>query len=159
MQKKVLITLFTLLVFGLAWVLINLLNQEESSMDTVHEYLSPSQKQVVQVQKNQTWTEDLAQANNAKFQFPVNELFMQIDLKSYVPPKVKFFRLVIDRTDRYSLFCIVQTLSSMNLPFVLEKKSKNPDIYVTSKTEDSLNTVVKRLKEYDIESKIVEVWL
>lgn len=159
MQKKVLIGLFTLLILGLAWVLMNLLNQEEKNIEISREYLSPTQMQITQTQKEQTWLKELADSSTAKFQFPVNELFMQIDLKNYVPPKVKFFRLVIDRTDRYSLFCIIQTLSSLNLPFVLEKKSKNPDIFVTSKTQESLDIVVKKLKEYDIESKIVEVWL
>jgi hypothetical protein len=84
---------------------------------------------------------------------------MQIDLKAYVPPKVKFFRLVVDRTDRYSLFCILQTLSSFNLPFVLSKQTQYPTVYVTSKTKESLDSVIKRLKEYEIESKIIEVWL
>lgn len=84
---------------------------------------------------------------------------MQIDLKKYVPPKVKFFRLIVDKTDRYSLFCILQTLSSFNLPFVLEKESKYPNVYVTSKSKQSLIKIVSRLKEYDIESKIEEVWL
>jgi hypothetical protein len=159
MQKKVLIGLFTLLSVGLVWVLLAQLNQDVGSVEVTHEYLSPTQKQSVQIQKKSTWTEELADVSNSEFQFPVNELFMQIDLKSYVPPKVKFFRLVIDRTDRYSLFCIIQTLSSLNLPFVLDNKSKTPDIFVTSKTQESLDVVVKRLKEYDIESKIVEVWL
>ena len=47
----------------------------------------------------------------------------------------------------------------MNLPFVLEKKDKVPVVYVGSKTKDKLLHVVKKLKDYDIESKIVEVYL
>ncbi len=84
---------------------------------------------------------------------------MQIDLKKYIPPKIKSYRLIVDRADRYSLFCIVQTLSQMNLPYVVEKKDRVPNIYVGSKTQNSLKSVVERLKDYDIESKIVEVWL
>lgn len=159
MQKKVTLVLFALLVITLSWVLINLLNEDSSKVQIDAEYLSPSQIKGEAKLKTKTWTQELASTHESKFSFPVNELYMQIDLKQYVPPKVKSFRLVVDRADRYSLFCIVQTLSSMNLPFVVDKKNKVPVIHVSSKTEDSLKGVVQKLKDYDIESKIVEVWL
>lgn len=160
MQKKVLLAFFTLLIIGLGMVLSNLLNSDEINVQITQEYLSPTQKtQSKDINAQKTWTQELANTNNVDFKFPVNELFMQIDLKTYVPPKVKFFRLIIDRTDRYSLFCILQTLSSFNLPFVLEKETQTPNVFVTSKTKEKLLSVVERLKEYDIESKIVEVWL
>lgn len=159
MQKKVTLALFALLVIALGWVLINLINEENNSIQVDAEYLSPSQIKSEVTLTNKTWAQELANSKESKFSFPVNELYMQIDLKQYVPPKVKSFRLVVDRADRYSLFCIVQTLSSLNLPFVLEKKNKIPVIHVSSKTEDSLKGVVQKLKDYDIESKIIEVWL
>jgi len=159
MQKKVTIALFALLVIALGTVLFNLLNEDSGSIQIDAQYLSPSQKKSEVTLKNRTWSEALAVSNETKFSFPVNELYMQIDLKKYIPPKVKSYRLVVDRADRYSLFCIVQTLSQMNLPYVVEKKDRVPNIYVGSKTEDSLKKVVDKLKDYDIESKIVEVWL
>jgi hypothetical protein len=159
MQKKVTLALFTLLIVVLGMVLLNLLNDESGSIHIEAEYLSPSQKKSEEVLKSRTWSEALASSKDSKFSFPVNELYMQIDLKKYIPPKVKSYRLVVDRTDRYSLFCIVQTLSQMNLPYVVEKRDRVPIIYVGSKTENSLKNVVQKLKDYDIESKIVEVWL
>lgn len=159
MQKKVLITLFTLLVIILSTILINLLSTDSSSVNISAQYPSPSQIKSQTVVKNKTWTEELAGAKDTKFSFPVNELFMQIDLKDYIPPKVKSFRLVVDRSDRYSLFCIIQTLSSMDLPFVVEKNNKIPLIHVESDTKESLNKVVDKLMDYDIKSKIIEVWL
>ena len=159
MQKKVTIALFALLVVALGMVLSSLLNEETSSVHIDAQYLSPSQKKSEDILKNKTWSEALASSNETKFLFPVNELYMQIDLKKYIPPKVKSYRLVVDRADRYSLFCIVQTLSMMNLPYVVEKRDKIPIIYVGSKTQNSLKIVVEKLKDYDIESKIVEVWL
>lgn len=138
----------------------NLLSSGEAPVTVTGEYPSAFEKKDnPQIPQEKTWTQELAVSNSAKFTFPVNELFMQIDLKKYVPPKVKFFRLIVDKTDRYSLFCILQTLSSFNLPFVLEKESKYPNVYVTSKSKQSLIKIVSRLKEYDIESKIEEVWL
>jgi len=159
MQKKVTLVLFALIIIILGWVLINLLNDDNNNIQIDAKYLSPSQIKSEEILKNKTWTEELASSKDSKFSFPVNELYMQIDLKQYVPPKVKSFRLIVDRADRYSLFCIVQTLSSMDLPFVVDKKNKIPIIHVSSKTEDSLKGVVEKLKDYDIESKIIEVWL
>lgn len=160
MQTKVLLGFFILLIGALSLFLGNLLSSDEVSVPIDQEYLSSlDKKNNPQIFQEKTWTKELAVSNSTKFTFPVNELFMQIDLKKYVPPKVRFFRLVVDKTDRYSLFCILQTLSSFNLPFVLEKESHYPNVYVTSKSKQSLVKIVSRLKEYDIESKIVEVWL
>jgi hypothetical protein len=160
MQTKVLLGLFGVIIVILGVFLMNLLNFDETKVHVGKEYLSPldTNKQEISFQEK-TWAGELALSKSAQFTFPVNELFMQIDLKKYVPPKVKFFQLVVDKTDRYSLFCILQTLSSFNLPFVLEKEAKYPNVYVTSKTKEPLKKMIKRLKEYDIDSKIVEVWL
>lgn len=159
MQKKVTLALFVVLVIVLGVVLINLLNEDSNEVHVSAEYLSPSQKNNQKPLENKTWTQELAGSNKSTFSLPVNELYMQIDLKEYVAPKIKSFRLMVDRADRYSIFCIVQTLSSMNLPYIVEKKNTIPIVYVGSKTKDSLNVVVEKLKDYDIESKIVEVWL
>jgi hypothetical protein len=161
MQKKVTLALFVLLVIVLGGVLINLLNEDSSEVRISADYLSPSQKQNITPEKNKTWTEELAGSSKSQFSFPVNELYMQIDLKNYVDvaPKIKSFRLVVDRADRYSIFCIVQTLSSMNLPYVVDKKNTIPIVHVSSKSKNDLNVIVDKLREYDIDSKIVEVWL
>jgi len=159
MQKKVLIALFSLLTILLSVILINLLNEEIGNIEVSAKYPSPSLSNNKLEFTQASWSEEMANSKDSQFSFPVNELFMQIDLKTYIPPKVKSFRLVIDRYDRYSLFCVVQTLSSMDLPYILEKKNKVPNIHVGSKTKESLDKVVNKLKDYDIESKIIEVWL
>lgn len=159
MQKKVTLALFAILVIVLGVILVDLLNEDIGDVRVSAEYLSPSQIKGEEPIENKTWAKNLASSSTSEFSFPVNELYMQIDLKEYVPPKVKSFRLVVDRADRYSLFCIVQTLSSMNLPYVVEKKGQIPIVYVSSQSEKPLSKVTEKLKDYDIESKIVEVWL
>ncbi|WP_458701153.1 hypothetical protein ACKGJI_03395 [Sulfurospirillum sp. 1307] len=159
MQKKVTLALFAFLIIALGVVLYSLLKVDDSKVLVNADYLSPSVKIEKNEIKDKSWAENLAGANKSNFTYPINELFMQIDLKNYIPPKIKSYRLVVDRADRYSMFCIMQTLSSMNLPFVLEKKGMVPTIYVGSKTKDNLLHVVNKLKDYDIESKIIEVWL
>ena len=159
MQKKVTIALFVFLVSALGVVLLNLLNVEDRNVQIDLQYLSTSQIKTEERLKSRTWIEAFADSKESEFSFPVNELYMQIDLKKYIPPKVKSYRLVVDRADRYSLFCIVQILSQMNLPYIVEKRDKIPTIYIGSKTRDLLNSVVQKLKDYDIESRIEEIWL
>ena len=159
MQKKVTIALFVFLVSALGVVLLNLLNVEDRNVQIDLQYLSTSQIKTEERLKSRTWIEAFAGSKESEFSFPVNELYMQIDLKKYIPPKVKSYRLVVDRADRYSLFCIVQILSQMNLPYIVEKRDKIPTIYIGSKTRDLLNSVVQKLKDYDIESRIEEIWL
>ncbi len=159
MQKKVVLTLFILLVIILGGILSSLLSVDDSRVEVANKYLSPVEKKDKENLKIRSWAESLANVDKANFSYPVNELFMQIELKKYIPPKVKSYKLVVDKADRYSIFCILQTISSMNFPFVLEKVNRIPTIYVSSKTKEDLLKIVKKLKEYDIESKIIEVWL
>ena len=120
---------------------------------------SPFPQEVKIESTDRVWVKELAQKDAREFIFPVNELFMQIDLHGITGEKVKSYRLVIDRIDRYSLFCVVQTLTSFNLSYMVVKEDKAPFIYVQEKNEKGLDKVVAELEKYDIKSKIVEVWL
>ena len=120
---------------------------------------SPLPQEVKIESTDRVWVKELAQKDAREFIFPVNELFMQIDLHGITGEKVKSYRLVIDRIDRYSLFCVVQTLTSSNLSYMVVKEDKAICIYVQEKSEKGLDKVVAELEKYDIKSKIVEVWL
>jgi len=116
-------------------------------------------QEIAKESNDRAWVKELAQQESRSFIFPVNELFMQIDLQGPNAGKVKSFRLVIDRMDRYSLFCIVQTLTSFNLSYMIVKEEKAPLIYVQEKNEKALEKVLHELEKYDIKSKIIEVLL
>lgn len=120
---------------------------------------SPTKIKITEEPKETIWIKEMAHKDSREFIFPVNELFMQIDLQGGDGGKVKSFRLVIDRADRYSLFCIVQTLSSMKLSYVVIKEDKIPIVFVQEKTMKALDRVVQELEKYDIKSKIIEVFL
>jgi len=77
-------------------------------------------------------------------------------LQKYIPPKVRSFKLVIQNMDRYSLFCVMQTLQSFNLPFVITRDKMLPSIYIGSSSEKKLKNIEKKLKKYDIDSKVIE---
>jgi len=162
MQKKVLGALFLLLFAGVGFLLTKLLHNGVDADVEVAKYESPKMPEIKQETSQNIWIKEMAHKDTREFVFPVNELFMQIDAygqKGSSVGKLKSFRLVIDRADRYSLFCIVQTLTALHLPYMVIKEDKIPTIYIEEKSEKQLQNVVLELEKYDIKSKIVEVWL
>lgn len=162
MQKKVLGGLFVLLFVGVGFFLSKLLHQEVDVNVEVARYEPYKTQEIKQETSEKVWIKEMAHKDAREFIFPVNEFFMQIDAygqKSGSTGKLKSFRLVIDRADRYSLFCIIQTLTSLRLPYMVIKEDKIPIIYIEEKSEKQLENVVLELEKYDIKSKIVEVWL
>ena len=159
MQKKILGVFFTLLFVGIIGILYNFFNYADDTIVETKKYISPIQRQNKTQPLNSSWIKGLAKSNESRYEYPVNELFMQIDLHKYIPPKVKSYKLVIANIDRYSVFCVVQTLSGLNLPFVLSKDKNIPNISMSSGSKKILKKVTNKLKNYDIESKIVEEWL
>lgn len=162
MQKKVLGGLFLLLFVGVGFFLSKLLHQDVDVNVEVARYEPYKTQEIKQETSQKAWIKEMAHKDVREFVFPVNELFMQVDAfgqKSGSVGKVKSFRLVIDRADRYSLFCIIQTLTSLRLPYMVIKEDKVPLIYIEEKSEKQLENVVLELEKYDIKSKIVEVWL
>ena len=160
MQKKVLGALFLLLFLGVGFFLSKLLHQEVDVNAEDTKYESPKKQEIKQEISQKVWIKEMAHQDAREFIFPVNELFMQIDAygqKSGTGSKLKLVRLVIDRADRYSLFCIIQTLTSLHLPYMVIKEDKVPIIYIEEKSEKQLDKVVLELVTYDIKSKIVEV--
>lgn len=160
MQKKVLGGLFVLLFVGVGFFLSKLLHQEVDVNVEVARYEPYKTQEIKQETSEKVWIKEMAHKDAREFIFPVNELFMQIDAYGQKSGnKFKSFRLVIDRVDRYSLFCIIQTLTSLRLPYMVIKEDKIPIIYIEEKSEKQLENVVLELEKYDIKSKIVEVWL
>lgn len=159
MQKKILGIFFLVLFLSISFLLYKLLNQKIEIKEDFAKVESPTKIKITEEPKETVWIKEMAHKDSREFIFPVNELFMQIDLQGGNGDKVKSFRLVIDRADRYSLFCIVQTLSSMKLSYVVIKEDKIPIVFVQEKTMKALDRVVQELEKYDIKSKIIEVFL
>jgi hypothetical protein len=161
MQKKILGTFFLLLFLSVTFLLYQLLSQNNEAKIELAKYKTTIiHNNAKEEPQEKDWVKELAHQESREFFFPVNELFMQIDIQGGSNgEKRKSFRLVIDRADRYSLFCIVQTLSALHLSYVVIKENKIPIVYVDEKGSKQLENVVLELEKYDIKSKIVEVWL
>lgn len=68
--------------------------------------------------------------------------------KGAMVAKVKSFRLVIDRADRYSLFVLYKLLSSMKLSYVVIKEDKKSLLFLfKKKSMKALDRVVQELEK------------
>ncbi|MDX1809018.1 MAG: hypothetical protein R3331_05725 [Sulfurospirillaceae bacterium] len=162
MQKKILGVFFTILLLGVLGILYNFFNYTDNQVVEYKQYPSPIKKSKT-VSVTKLWIDSLAKSSDLKYSYPVNELFMQIDLQKKIPnkkdlkiKKPKSYKLVINHVDSYSVFCVVQTLSNLNVPFVLSKDKYSPHISIVSRDNKKLERIVKELTKYQIKSKILE---
>ena len=157
MQKKILGAFFTTLFLGVVGgILYSFLSYTDDEIVQTREYLSPIDKKDKKENLSKSWIDALVKNRNSKFQYPVNELYMHIDLQKYIPSKIKSYKLIIQNMDRYSLFCVMQTLQNFKVPFVISKQKTVPNIYMGSTNKSKLNKIEKKLKLYGINSKIIE---
>lgn len=159
MRKRILFSSFVLLSLFLVIVFIALVrfaNQTTARAVAV----TPSEKQTPQPMiQASSWAQKMAQAASLDYHFPVNELFIKLELQEAKPPKEHIFQLVIERSDLYSHFCIMQTLQTFPFAYSVVKDRQGNVIYVNAQQKEMLQGVVERLKEYDIESIVKEAWL
>jgi hypothetical protein len=158
MQKKILSVFFTILFFGVVGVLYSFFDYTDDEIVETKEYPSPIDKKEKIQNLGKSWISSLVKNRNSSYFYPVNELYMHIDLHKYIAPKVKTYKLIIQNVDRYSLFCVMQTLQAFNLPFVFTKQKKAPTIYMGSDTKKRLKGIKSALARYGIDSKIIEEW-
>lgn len=78
---------------------------------------------------------------------------------SILRPKSKYYQLIIDKNDIYSMFCLKQTLNSVNVRYSLTRTSEITDIFLETDRQELVQDIVKKLKIYDINAKFEELWL
>lgn len=74
-------------------------------------------------------------------------------------PKSRYFQLVIERNDTYSLFCLRQSLNSSKIKYALTRTSKATEVFLQTDKLAEVENLVKMLKKYEINAKFEEVWL
>ena len=149
MQKKILLVFFLVLFAGVVGILYSIFNYGDNETVETKKYLYPLKNTDKGDGLTHTWIDRLVKNQKSDFLYPVNELYMHINLKKYIPPKkTKSYKLVIQNISSYSLFCVMQTLHGFNLPFVLTKGKTDSAIYMDSsdkkKSWDNLTSSLDR---------------
>lgn len=107
-----------------------------------------------------TWQSDLANLNTRDYA-PAAEFFtMHFNPDtSALQPKSKYYQLIIDKNDIYSLFCLKQTLNFFEVKYSLTHNGEETEIFLDTDNKTLLEEIKKRLLVYDIHTQTKEIWL
>lgn len=159
MRKHILTTSFALLAFLVVGVLVWLVQFSNQSTPAFAGYEKSEKQPVSSIDTGETWVNKLAHVTTREYHFPVNELFIKLQPKQVIPQKTQVYQLVIEQSDRYSHFCIMQTLNAFTFPYTLTRDKSENKVYIQAQNPQNLDAVVNKLKEYSIESSVKEAWL
>ncbi len=100
------------------------------------------------------WLDRFSQSEQEGFFYPVNEIYITLDLHQSVV-KEKAFALSAFITNQYQLFCLQEELKQRGFRFFLKRVREGTKLLVYSKDHNQLQSLVKALKSYKITAKIV----
>ena len=159
MRKYILTASFALLALLVTGILAWLVQFSNQSIPAISGYQKSEKQPVSSMDTGESWVNKMAHVTTRDYYFPVNELFIKLQPKEAAPPKTKIYQLVIEQSDRYSHFCIVQTLDAFAFPYTLTRDRAENKVFIQAQNPQNLEVVVEKLKEYSIQSSIKEAWL
>jgi len=95
------------------------------------------------------WLNALAQSERKGYFYPVNEIYIEVDLNQKLVHE-KIYRLSAKLRDPYQLFCLKQELKQHGLRYTLEKEKDGAQLLVYSKEQSKLTALVNALENYQI---------
>ncbi len=126
-----------------------------SSLDDVEKNLS-----YVGVSDGDTWQDRFLKMTSRDYSPAVESFSMFFDLDtSFLQEKTKFYQLILDKNDIYSLFCLKQTLNSFDLKYSITRAGDKTDVFLDTDNKFLLEQIQKALLVYDINTQIKEIWL
>ena len=107
-----------------------------------------------------TWQERFSQREQTDYSPAAERFVMRFEVDtSVLRPKSKYYQLSIDKNNIYSMFALKQILNSYKVKYSLTRTSEVLDIFLDTDKQSLLESIVKNLKQYDINAKFKEVWL
>ncbi|SFV54516.1 Putative periplasmic protein [hydrothermal vent metagenome] len=105
--------------------------------------------------KEALWLDHLVKRKKRDYFFPVTEVYIKMDLVKYIPPQ-KPMQLVVNDLDPYQIFCLKEELRDHKVGYFFKKTKEKTELFVYSKDRKRLNDLIKVLKKYQIDAKIVK---
>ncbi len=124
-----------------------------------HEKISESQPfvlktEVVPEKPQQTWLDNFSQTEKLGYFYPVNEVFIKLDLSEKII-KETTYKLSASLLDPYQVFCLKEELKRHALRYYLKQDDKGVELLIFSTDKEKLNLLVDVLKNYQISARIV----
>ncbi len=153
-MQKILKWFTPVLALGVAVFIVFFLISINSSseLDTVEPLSQKSE--TIQEKSKKLWLEHFSKTQRQGYFYPVNEVYIKVDLKKEVAPET-IYKLSASVLDPYQLFCLKEELRQHNLRYYLKQDKNGIELFVFSKSIEKLNSLVKILKNYQISAKIM----
>ncbi len=100
------------------------------------------------------WLERFSKSEKEGYFYPVNEIYITLDLKKQ-PAKEHAFKLSAIIKDQYQLFCLQEELKQRGFRYFLKKVRRGTELLIYSKDKQKLQSLIKALKSYKITAKIL----
>jgi hypothetical protein len=104
-------------------------------------------------QDEKVWLEHFSNTQRLGYFYPVNEVYIQTSLNKKILSKT-VYRLSASLIDPYQLFCLKEELKQHKLKYYLKRDKNGVLLDIYSKNKTKLNSLVKVLKNYQIQAKV-----
>lgn len=108
-----------------------------------------------------SWLDNFAGVSKSSYSYPVNELFVKVDLQDEIvvkKPIIKtIYQLRAPLLDPYQMFCLQEELRHRGFNYSLKKDNKNTELFIYAKDKERLLALVEVLKNYQISAKIAKI--
>lgn len=159
MKRNILFTTFIGILFVLIIILMFVGKVEKYQQTSTYNDDFAFDYNVVNKNKSNWYNKNIANSKKDYTLF-ANELYMHFDLKNPDElEKKKFYQILIDKSDPYSLFCVKENINSLKLKFFLLNAKNNTQIFVDSGDISIIYVLIENLKAQNIKSKFKEIWL
>ncbi|PHS57813.1 MAG: hypothetical protein COB17_04985 [Sulfurimonas sp.] len=109
--------------------------------------------EVIVKKQNNVWLNHFSKAEKIGYHYPVNEVFIQVDLDEKIVAKT-IYKLSASLLDPYQLFCLKEELKQHKLRYFFKKDKLSVDLLIYSENINRLNSLVQSLKNYQITAKV-----
>lgn len=101
------------------------------------------------------WLNHLISSKKKDYRFPIDEIYIKVDLvkKRY---NLQPYKLIVDKLDPYQIFCLNQELKRNKVKYFFKKEKNETQLLVFSNDKKRLDSLVKVLKRYQIDAKILK---
>lgn len=125
-----------------------------NSQERIEELKPLSRKSISAEQKSEkVWLEHFSNTQRLGYFYPVNEVYIETTLDKNILSRT-VYRLSASLIDPYQLFCLKEELNQHKLKYYLVRDKSGVILDIYSNDKAKLNSLVKVLKNYQINAKI-----
>ena len=152
-MQKILKWFAPTIAFGVAIFIVFFLISINPSQELGNYETLKDKSVLVQKKSKQIWLNHFSKSQKLGYFYPVNEVFIEIDLEKKIP-KAILYKLSASLLDPYQLFCLKEELKRYRLKYYLKRDKNGVELLIYSKDIKKLNSLVKVLKNYQILAKV-----